>query len=57
MEHRNVEGRRNHVRSLDGYVADRRAPSRSLVELGAVPVGRRTFEVAHGWGGNHAWGR
>jgi len=25
-------------------------------ELGAVPTGRRTFEVAHGWGGNHAWG-
>jgi dihydrofolate reductase len=25
-------------------------------ELGAVLNGRRTFEVAHGWGGNHAWG-
>lgn len=25
-------------------------------ELGAVLTGRRTFEVAHGWGGNHAWG-
>ena len=24
--------------------------------LGAVLAGRRTFEVAHGWGGNHAWG-
>jgi dihydrofolate reductase len=24
--------------------------------LGAVLTGRRTFEVAHGWGGNHAWG-
>lgn len=23
--------------------------------LGAVLTGRRTFEVAHGWGGNHAW--
>lgn len=25
-------------------------------ELGAVLTGRRTFEVAHGWNGNHAWG-
>jgi dihydrofolate reductase len=25
-------------------------------ELGAVITGRRTFEVAEGWGGNHAWG-
>lgn len=25
-------------------------------ELGAVLTGRRTFEVARGWGGNHAWG-
>jgi dihydrofolate reductase len=25
-------------------------------ELGAVLTGRRTFEVAKGWGGNHAWG-
>ena len=25
-------------------------------ELGAVATGRRMFEVAHGWGGNHAWG-
>jgi dihydrofolate reductase len=24
--------------------------------LGAVLTGRRTFEVADGWGGNHAWG-
>lgn len=24
--------------------------------LGAVLTGRRTFEVAHGWAGNHAWG-
>jgi dihydrofolate reductase len=24
--------------------------------LGAVITGRRTFEVAQGWGGNHAWG-
>lgn len=24
--------------------------------LGAVLTGRRTFEVAGGWGGNHAWG-
>ncbi len=30
---------------------------RSLTsELGAVLTGRRTFEIAHGWGGNHAWG-
>ena len=25
-------------------------------ELGAVLTGRRTFEVARGWGGNHGWG-
>ena len=25
-------------------------------ELGAVLTGRRTFDVAAGWGGNHAWG-
>ncbi|HEX2617692.1 MAG TPA: dihydrofolate reductase family protein [Flavobacteriales bacterium] len=25
-------------------------------ELGAMLTGRRTFEVADGWGGNHAWG-
>lgn len=25
-------------------------------ELGAVLTGRRTFEVANGWNGNHAWG-
>src|SRR4051812_45905841 len=25
-------------------------------ELGAVLTGRRTFEVADGWGGNHSWG-
>lgn len=25
-------------------------------ELGAVLTGRHTFAVAHGWGGNHAWG-
>jgi len=25
-------------------------------ELGAVLTGRRTFAVADGWGGNHAWG-
>jgi dihydrofolate reductase len=30
---------------------------RALVaELGAMLTGRRTFEVAQGWGGNHAWG-
>jgi dihydrofolate reductase len=25
-------------------------------ELGAALTGRRTFDVAHGWGGNHGWG-
>lgn len=25
-------------------------------ELGGVLTGRRTFQVAHGWGGQHAWG-
>ena len=25
-------------------------------ELGAVLTGRRTFDIAQGWGGNHAWG-
>jgi dihydrofolate reductase len=30
---------------------------KSLVnELGAVLTGRRTFDVAQGWGGNHGWG-
>jgi dihydrofolate reductase len=30
---------------------------RSLTsELGAVLTGRRTFDVAQGWGGKHAWG-
>ncbi|HET7626411.1 MAG TPA: dihydrofolate reductase family protein [Verrucomicrobiae bacterium] len=30
---------------------------RALVsELGSVLTGRRTFETADGWGGNHAWG-
>ena len=24
--------------------------------IGAVLTGRRTFDVAQGWGGNHAWG-
>src|SRR5438309_11342590 len=27
-----------------------------ISELGAVLTGRRTFDVAQGWGGNHAWG-
>ena len=26
------------------------------VELGAALTGRRTFDKAEGWGGNHAWG-
>jgi dihydrofolate reductase len=25
-------------------------------ELGAALTGRRTFDAAHGWGGNHGWG-
>lgn len=30
---------------------------RDLVSgLGAMLTGRRTFDKAHGWGGNHAWG-
>src|SRR3569833_504596 len=29
---------------------------RLWAELGAVLTGRRTFEVAEGWCGNHAWG-
>ena len=29
---------------------------RLVQELGAVLTGRRTFEVANGWGGNHGWG-
>ena len=27
-----------------------------IAELGAVLTGRRTFHVAYGWDGNHAWG-
>lgn len=27
-----------------------------ISEVGAMLTGRRTFEVAQGWGGNHAWG-
>jgi dihydrofolate reductase len=27
-----------------------------MSEVGAVLTGRRTFEKAEGWGGNHAWG-
>lgn len=27
-----------------------------ISELGAMLTGRRTFDVAQGWGGNHAWG-
>jgi dihydrofolate reductase len=29
---------------------------RLISELGAVVTGRRTFDKAEGWGGNHAWG-
>src|SRR6478735_4023211 len=27
-----------------------------ISELGAMLTGRRTFDKAQGWGGNHAWG-
>ena len=27
-----------------------------ISELGAMLTGRRTFDEAQGWGGNHAWG-
>jgi dihydrofolate reductase len=27
-----------------------------IADLGAVLTGRRTFDKAEGWGGNHAWG-
>src|SRR5258705_5341700 len=27
-----------------------------ISELGAMLTGRRTFDTAGGWGGNHAWG-
>jgi dihydrofolate reductase len=43
MTFRMSEPSAGHVRSLFG-------------ELGAVLTGRRTFEKAGGWGGNHAWG-
>jgi dihydrofolate reductase len=29
---------------------------RHISELGAMVAGRRTFDKAEGWGGNHAWG-
>jgi len=84
-----VEGCRNHVHVVDGYVADLKMRGRSVrlvlhpgmskstaevgpmtfkvsepsaehlrgltSGLGAVLTGRRTFDVAQGWGGNHAW--
>lgn len=43
MTFRVSESSAGHIRSLTS-------------ELGAVLTGRRTFEVAGGWGGNHAWG-
>lgn len=43
MTFRVSEPSAEHVRGLTGG-------------LGAVLTGRRTFEVAQGWGGNHAWG-
>jgi dihydrofolate reductase len=43
MTFRVSEASAEHVRSLSSG-------------LGAVLTGRRTFDVAQGWGGNHAWG-
>src|SRR5690349_19231544 len=43
MTFRVSEPSAHHIRSLTS-------------ELGAVLTGRRTFEVAGGWGGNHSWG-
>ena len=45
----------------DGFTFTMSEPSarhiRALFgELGAVLTGRRTFDKAGGWGGNHAWG-
>lgn len=31
-------------------------PGRDASGLGAMLIGRRTFDVAQTWGGNHAWG-
>ena len=36
--------------SLDGYVAD---ANDGVAEVGAMLTGRRTFERANGWGGQH----
>jgi dihydrofolate reductase len=36
--------------------ASARQYSELISELGSVLTGRRTFETADGWGGNHAWG-
>ena len=43
MTFRVSEASAEHIRSL-------------WTELGAVLTGRRTFDVAHGWNGNHGWG-
>ena len=43
MTFRVSEASAEHIRSL-------------WAELGAVLTGRRTFDVAHGWNGNHGWG-
>src|SRR5256886_7113357 len=34
----------------------RRPPRSTLFPYTTLFRSRRTFEVAHGWGGNHAWG-
>ena len=50
-----------HTGGSDGMTFHVSQPSadhlHSLIsELGAVLTGRRTFDKAEGWGGNHAWG-
>ena len=42
--------------TLNMSAASARQYSELISELGAVLTGRRTFETADGWGGNHAWG-
>lgn len=53
-----VEVRTGGAGSMTFHVSESSAKHiRSLTsELGAVLTGRRTFEVAGGWGGNHSWG-
>ncbi|MET0766673.1 MAG: dihydrofolate reductase family protein [Aeromicrobium sp.] len=50
-----------HTGGSDAMTFSMSAPSAEHVRtltsrLGALITGRRTFDVAHGWGGNHAWG-